>query len=299
MKKSVYSAAVIAGGCLWGLMGLFRRYMGSLGFDSYGIVFIRCSVAALLFAVTILLTDKSEFRVKLRDLWCFVGSGVCSLLFFSVCYFQAMTLMSLSTAAILLYTAPCLVILMSAVLFREKLNGKIILAMLMAFAGCCLVSGVVGQETRISLVGLLYGLGSGFGYALYSIFSKLALRRGYKSNTINLYSCLLAALGAGLIFGIREPVALMFSSGGSLALCLGAGIVTSYLPYLLYTFGLSGIEAGKASVMASVEPVVATLVGFLVFHESLSLYSVVGIVLVLGAVALTNIHKKRHLAENI
>lgn len=294
MKKHIYSAAVIASGCLWGLMSLFRRSMGSLGFDSFGIVFVRCGVAALLFALTILIRDKSAFRVKLKDFWCFIGSGLCSLPFFSVCYFQAITLMSLSAAAILLYTAPCFVVLMSALLFKEKLNGRLILAVFLAFSGCCLVSGLVGQETKISLIGLLYGLGSGFGYALYSIFGKLALRRGYASSTINFYSCLLAALGAGLIFGVKAPVALMFSSSGTLALCLLAGVVTSYLPYLLYTFGLSGIEAGRASVMASVEPVVATLVGVLVYRESLNLYSLAGIALVLFAVLLTGIqgHKK-------
>lgn len=295
MKKHIYSAAVIASGCLWGLMGLFRRSMGSLGFDSFGIVFVRCDVAALLFALTILIRDKSAFRVKLKDFWCFIGSGLCSLLFFSVCYFQAMTLMSLSAAAILLYTAPCFVVLMSALLFQEKLNGRLILAVFLAFSGCCLVSGLVGQETKISLIGLLYGLGSGFGYALYSIFGKLALRRGYASSTINFYSCLLAALGAGLIFGVKAPVALMFSSSGTLALCLLAGVVTSYLPYLLYTFGLSGIEAGRASVMASVEPVVATLVGVLVYRESLNLYSLAGIALVLFAVLLTGIQGRKRL----
>lgn len=293
MKKHIYSAAVIASGCLWGLMGLFRRSMGSLGFDSFGIVFVRCGVAALLFALTILIRDKSAFRVKLKDFWCFIGSGLCSLLFFSVCYFQAMTLMSLSAAAILLYTAPCFVVLMSALLFQEKLNGRLILAVFLAFSGCCLVSGLVGQETKISLIGLLYGLGSGFGYALYSIFGKLALRRGYASSTINFYSCLLAALGAGLIFGVKAPVSLMFSSSGALALCLLAGVVTSYLPYLLYTFGLSGIEAGKASVMASVEPVVATLVGVFVYRESLNLYSLAGIALVLFAVLLTGIQGRK------
>ena len=296
MRKHIYSAAVIASGCLWGLMGLFRRSLGSLGFDSFGIVFVRCGAAALLFALTILLRDKSAFRIRLKDLWCFIGSGLCSLLFFTVCYFQAMTLMSLSAAAILLYTAPCFVVLMSALLFKEKLNGRLILAVFLAFSGCCLVSGIVGQETRISLIGLLYGLGSGFGYALYSIFGKLALRRCYSGSTINFYSCLLAALGAGLLFGVKAPLALMFSSSGTLAFCLLAGLVTCYLPYMLYTFGLSGTEAGKASFMASVEPVVATLVGVLVYRESLDLFSLAGIALVLFAVLLTEIQGRNKAA---
>ena len=104
---------------------------------------------------------------------------------------------------------------------------------------------------------------------------------------------MLAALGAGLIFGVKTPLALMFSSAGSLAFCLLAGLVTCFLPYMLYTFGLSGTEAGKASVMASVEPVVATLVGVLVYRERLDLFSLAGIALVLSAVLLTGAHSRK------
>ena len=287
-NSSKYVLAVFASGCLWGTMGYFRRALGALGLDSFGIVCLRCAIAAVLFAVTILLTDPSAFRVRWKDAWCFLGSGIFSLLFFSSCYFQAMTLMSLSVAAILLYTAPCFVMLMSAVLFREKLTRRKVLAMVLAFAGCCLVSGIVGDDVRLTLTGFLYGLGSGFGYALYSIFGKLAMARGYRSNTVNLYSCLLAALGAGILWGFSGPVQVLTASGSNFLFSLLTAVVTTFLPYLLYTYGLSGIEAGAASVIASVEPVVATVVGLVVFGEPLSVFSVVGIALVLAAIVLLN-----------
>ena len=201
MKKNDATCilAILLSGCFWGVMGYFRRKMGDMGLDSFGVIFARCSIAAVLFLFTILLTDASSIRIRLRDLWCFLGSGLCSLLFFSFCYFQAMNLMSLSAAAILLYTAPCFVILLSALLFQEKITSRKLLAMFLAFAGCCLVSGVAGSVSHISAAGLLYGIGSGFGYALYSIFGKLAFARGYKSNTVNFWTCLFAALGAGLV----------------------------------------------------------------------------------------------------
>ncbi|MCQ2557750.1 MAG: DMT family transporter [Oscillospiraceae bacterium] len=292
MKKSgttAYAAEIIAGGCLWGTMGLFRRHLGDMGLSTFEVIFIRCGVAALCYALTLLLTGKEQFRVKLKDAWCFIGSGLCSLLFFCICYFQAMTLMSLSAAAILLYTAPCFVILLSGLLFKEKITPVKITAMLLAFAGCCLVSGIVGDSFSISLVGVLYGLGSGLGYALYSIFGKFAMARGYRSNTINLYACLLAALGACCICGPMHPLQLMVQTPANLFWCLATGVITAYLPYMLYTHGLSGTEAGKASVMASVEPVVATIVGMIAFHETLSFSAVLGIVLVLGGICLINL----------
>ena len=290
MKKYVIS--VLAAGCLWGFMGFFTRTLAGIGVDSTGAILLRCAIAAMLFAATILLTDPRQFRVKPKDFWCFFGSGVCSLLFFTYCYFQAISLMSLSTAAILLYTAPSIVMVLSLFLFKEKITVRKLLALVLAFAGCCLVSGIGSGEKTLTATGLLYGLGSGMGYALYSIFARFALDRGYTSNTVNFYSCLLASIGAGLIWGVSEPVGAMFSAWGNFGLCAAAGLITCYLPYLLYTYGLTGLETGKASILASVEPVVATLVGIFVFHESMTLMSAAGVLCVLFAVVLLNLKQK-------
>ncbi len=287
MKKNVI--LILASGTLWGFMGLFTRFMGRYGFSSAGTVIIRCSVACLLFGVTLLVRDRKLFFIKLRDLWCFLGAGVCSMLFFTFCYFQAISLTSLATAAILLYTAPSMVMIMSLFVFREKLTMQKAAALVMAFAGCCFVSGLGSGGLSLSPAGLIYGLCAGFGYALYSIFARLAMDRGYNSLTINFYSCLFASVGACIIWGPVEPVKLMFSGGGPLLLSLGMGFVSCYLPYLMYTRGLVGMETGKASIMASIEPVVAAVIGIVVFDEAPTVMGAVGILLVLGAIVILNL----------
>ena len=292
MMKNRCTAAVLSAGCLWGFMGLFRRLLEAQGASSAATIVLRCGLAALCFAVTLAFTGPGQFKIRLRDLWCFIGTGLFSLLFFTYCYFEAMARMSLSAAAILLYTAPAIVTLLSALLFHERLTGSKLAAVCLAFAGCALVSGL-GVEMELTLSGVLFGLGSGVGYALYSIFARFALGRGYSSNTINFYSCLLAALGAALIWGVRAPAQLLFSSWENALLCLGTGVVSCYLPYLLYTYGLTGLETGRASVMASVEPVVATLVGIVFFRESLTPADALGAALVLSAVVLLNVQVRR------
>ena len=167
------------------------------------------------------------------------------------------------------------------------------LAVVLAFLGCALVSGLGAGDMALSAAGILYGLGAGFGYAMYSIFARYALERGYSSNTINFYSCLLAAIGAALIWGVDGVFESVTASTQNLGLALGAGVLTCFLPYLLYTYGLTGMETGRASIMASVEPVVATLVGAVVFRESMSVLSYAGVVLVLSAVVLLNVKTKR------
>lgn len=293
MKKNKFTIAILAAGCLWGFMGLFRRYMGEAGFSSSNIIVLRCGIAALCFGVTLLFTGREQFRIKLRDIWCFLGSGIVSLLFFTFCYFQAMNYMSLSAAAILLYTAPAIVTLFSAALFRERLTATKLAAVVLAFFGCALVSGLGSGDMALSTLGILYGLGAGFGYAMYSIFARYALERGYSSNTINFYSCLLASIGAALIWGLDGVFETAAASAQGLGLALGTGGLTCFLPYLLYTYGLSGMETGRASIMASVEPVVATIVGAAVFRERMSALSYAGVVLVLSAVVLLNVRTRR------
>lgn len=285
MKKHII--CILAAGALWGFMGFFVRLLSDIGIDSIGAVQIRCAIAAVCFAIILLLKNRSLFKVRLKDIWCFLGSGFCALLFFSYCYFTSMKYVSLSTAAILLYTAPIIVIILSIPIFREKLTINKVIAVIAAFIGCGLVSGL-GSTTIISSYGLLYGLGAGLGYALYSIFAKLALQRGYNSLTINFYSCLCAAVGSCVIWPVMKNLAIMSVSVSNLSLAVLAGILTCFLPYLLYTYGLSGLETGKASILASSEPVVATLVGFFIFNETIGIKGLVGIILVLSAIILVN-----------
>lgn len=282
-----YVAAVLSGGFFWGFMGFFTRHLAEFGIDANGAIVVRCGIAAVSFGILILLTDPRKFRIRLRDLWCFLGTGLMSLLFFTFCYFHAISMMSLSAAAILLYTAPIIVMILSALLFREKITRVKILAVVLAFAGCCLVSGI-GTGTALTATGLLFGLGSGFGYALYTIFSRYALLKGYSSITINFYSCLLAAAGALVIWKPFEVFGRMTASVPSFLWCLATGVLSCFVPYLLYTYGLTGLENGQASILASVEPVVASLVGVFVYHETLTVPSAMGVVLVLAAIVLLN-----------
>jgi drug/metabolite transporter (DMT)-like permease len=273
-------------------MGIFTREMAALGFGSPDSLMVRCFVACSAFGVTLLARDRRLFRIRLRHLWLFAGAGICSLLFFTYSYFQCISMTSLSTAAILLYTAPSMVMLMSLVIFHERLTAAKLIALVMAFAGCALVSGLSGGGS-ITARGILYGLCAGFGYALYSIFARLLLNRGYDGRTINFYAMLFAFAGACVIWDISTPAALMFSSTSGLLWSLGSGIVSCYLPYLLYTYGMTKVETGKASVMASTEPVVATLMGALIYKEKMPFISVLGVLLVIGAVVVLNmrIHK--------
>jgi len=290
MKK--YIVAVLGAGMFWGFTGLFTRKLTECGISSSGAIIARCGIAAICFGLLILFTNPRQFRIRLKDSWCFLGTGLFSLLFFTFCYFNAVQLMSLSVAAILLYTAPTIVTVLSILLFKEKITSRKIVSVAMAFVGCCLVSGITG-DISVSLKGILFGLGSGLGYALYTIFSRYAIQRNYSSNTINFYSCLLATLGSRVIWGDGGLFGAVASKPTAIPWCLALGVLSCFAPYLLYTYSLTGLENTRASVLASVEPVVATLSGIVFYHEPMTVPMAIGILLVLAAVVVMHMKHRR------
>ena len=287
-RRNIGPALILLAGCFWGSMGIFVRRLTDYGFSSIQIVAIRVTLAALIFCMLLLIKDPSGFRISVKDIPLFLGLGFGSILFFTVCYFTAITMMPLSTAAILLYTSPIWIMLMSVLFFREKLTGRKLLALVLAFAGCVLVSGISGEG--MTLPGLLVGLGSGIGYGLYSILGTVALRR-YSPYTVTTYTFAFAALGAWLICRPAEMLAKFAAAPnlpGLVFFCFLTALVTAVIPFLAYTLGLQTVEASRAGILATVEPLVATLIGVAVFSEPLTLLSGLGILLILAAVVLLN-----------
>ena len=292
-KTLTGSILIILAGCFWGSMGIFVRRLGTYGFSSIQIVSIRVTLAALLFALVLLIKDRAGFKVLFRDLPLFLGLGFGSILFFTVCYFTAITMMPLSTAAILLYTSPVWIMLMSVLFFHEKLDIRKLMALVLAFAGCVMVSGISGGG--LTPIGLLVGLGSGIGYGLYSILGTIALRR-YSPYTVTTYTFIFAAVGSWIIC---RPVELFdkFTNtahiGFLTVFCCLTALVTAVIPFLAYTCGLQNVEASKAGIIATIEPMVATLIGILVFSEPLTLISGLGILLILTAIVILNLKQKK------
>lgn len=285
---------VILAGVLWGCMGLFVRNLNSIGLETMGIVAIRCFITCILVFFYLIAFKRELLKIKLKDIWCFLGTGFCSILFFNFCYFKAMTVTSLSIAAILLYTSPAFIMVMSYFLFKEKFNRFKVIALLMTFVGCVFVSGAMntvisGGELSLTPTALLLGLGAGFGYALYSIFSRYAIDRGYSSLTITFYTFLFASIGSLFFTDLPKLTEVFTGSWKGALLCIGISIFGTLIPYIAYTAGLNGMDNGRASVVVSIEPAVATVVSLLVYKEKMDVWGIIGIVLVLGAVVLVNL----------
>ena len=282
-KRAPAMAAILAAAALWGVIGLWNRKLMAAGLSPYSIVVVRNLGGMALLVLFFPVKDRSVFQVERRCLKYFFGTGVVSVLLFTVCYFSCQKLCSLAAASILLYTAPSFVVLLSAALWKEPVSGKKLLALLLTLLGCACVCGVFDRGLSVTLPGILLGLGSGFFYALYSIFGRYALAH-CPPLTVTVWTFLFAGPASLVLLRPAELGAAFGGNPGLLGTALALAAFSTAAPYILYTWGLARMEPGRASILASLEPVAATLTGVLAFGEPLGPLTVLGILCVLAGV---------------
>lgn len=293
MKQNKGIWLVLSAAALWGTAGVFVKELSKFDFGNMETVFARAFFTVVILSVVILLKDRALFKVKLKDLWLFAATGFFSIIMFNFCYYKTMSISSLSVAAVLLYTAPFFVVIISALFFAEKLTVKKCIACVTAFLGCCMVSGVFSGEHNINAECVFFGLLTGFGYALYTVFGNILLKRGYDSMTITFYAFFFALIGSLFLI---DPVKVAVGAVGEIRIVFiaaGMALINTVIPYILYTNGLKTVDAGKAPIIATLEPVVATLIG-IAYKEYPDKIGVIGILLVLSSVIILNLKKRRH-----
>ena len=176
---------------------------------------------------------------------------------------------------------------MSRLFFKERITRQKICAVVLAFAGCLFVTGLVGGgSVSLAPIAIVTGLGSAICYALYSIFGQVALAR-YAPMTVTFYSLFISACSMGIVFAASGADLPPVSGGMVLGVC-GLGLFSTALPYIFDTRGLAGLSPSKASVLAFAEPMVATLVGIFVLHEPITLPAVLGIALIFAGIIVLN-----------
>ena len=281
---------VLTAGVLWGFSGFFVNILKA---DPYGVTKPQISVMRLGFTFVImalwaLIFRRDVFVTKKRCIKYYIGCGL-GMVGSSLFYFYAIGMTSMAVAAVLMYTAPIIVVVLSIFIFREHLTLLKSVCCIASFAGAALASGIVGGVESLSIPGLLLGCAAGFSYAMYSIFSSVALSRKAKPLSITVYAFGFATL-AILPFGELPSLADKISVNPEIVLiALGQALVSCLVPYVLYTIGLKFTSASNASIMSTVELVAAAVIGFVAFEENPGIFGVIGMVLVIGSVVMLNV----------
>jgi DME family drug/metabolite transporter len=255
--------------------------------DPFEVAFWRAAIGWAAFAVHSLSIRRT--RIDLADLPVVTLFGLVGVSVFYLSYQWAVRSGGAALASVLLYTAPAWVALLSRLVLKERMGMMKLLAVGLTLAGVALVSLAPGSDQGSELVSgqgaasttaILCGLTSGFTYALYFIFGKLYLHR-YSTPTLFLYAMPVGAAGLLPFVTFHRPTGL-----GMAAVLVLAGCCT-YLAYSVYYSGLRRIEATRAAVVATLEPVLAACIAFAWWGERFTTLGYLGSVLILAAVAAT------------
>lgn len=280
---------IIAGAALWGTISIYVKKLYSFGFTPMEVVTLRVVTAAIILVIYLAIKSPKQLKLtKWTDIGYFIGTGILSIIFFNYSMFKTIELASISVSAALLYTGPAFVIILSFILFKEPITKRKMVALASTLFGTVLVVELIPMDaTSIPLITIFIGLGSGIGYALYSIFSKFALRK-YSGLVITTYTFIVASITLLPFFSFKKHAALLMEPQ-ILIYAFGLGFLPTAVAYIIYTYGLQQTEASNASLLTTIEPVVATLIGVFMFQENFHFTQTIGMAFIIGAVILLQI----------
>jgi DME family drug/metabolite transporter len=281
--------AVAAAASIWGTLGIFAKMLYAEGVSFEALVAFRATVGWMAVLAFLLITGGAQWlKVPGWDLAFLVPLGVIGIGAFYLLYFYTVQESTVGTAAILLYSSPAFVVVLARLFLGEALGTVKVVALLLTTFGIFLVVGAYAPASlEVSPTVLATGLLSGLTYGLYSIFGRPVAER--LSPPVILSYALFFGAALLVIAALPTLGTLAGLSFGSYALLAMLAVVHTTLAFALYTFGLGRLGAGRAAIVATVEPVVAGTLGTVLLGEDLTVPKAVGGVLVISGAALAQV----------
>lgn len=274
MTTAMRSVALIAvAATLWALIGVLGTAVTRYGIDPLEVAFWRALLGGALF-----IAHAGVTRARPpggRDLVLTIGFGVVGVSVFFAGYQLAVRHGGASLASVLLYTAPAFVAVLAVPVLGDRLRARDAIAVAASITGVAVVS-LAGGGARVTGPALAFGLLSGLAYALYYLFGKTMFARHPP------VAVLAVALPVGAL-GLLPLVPFHPKPPEAWALLAVMAFASTYLAYLAYAIGLRGLAATRASVIATLEPVIASALAAIVLGERLAPLSYLGAAIVVAA----------------
>ncbi len=275
----------------WSTSGTFihlitQRY----GLTAWTMAFWRDSLSFIALAAICLAARKRPLWVARGDWPRLAALGALCIGIFHVLWARAVMMIPVAIATVLNYTAPFFVVLGAWLLWRERPSRRQVAALLLAFAGCLLVTGAYDASTLsrsgpgLSWAGVLVGLSTGVVYAGLTLIGKPLLKR-YDNWIVITYAFGFGALTVGLLRP-SAPLGMLGAPAGAWVWMAVLVLVSTVAGFGLYTAGLRDLSASNASIAATLEPVIAAGLAFVLLGQALAPVQMLGGALVIAAVIL-------------
>ena len=287
MERRKSMGMFISSMLIFGTIGVFRRY---IPLPSAFLAFAR-GILGGLFLLAFIKARKKGAGTKLPP-------GILARLAATgamigvnwILLFEAYSHTTVAVATLCYYMEPTIVMLLSPLLFQERLTGKKAVCAAVSVLGMALVSGVIGGGQSGGIRGVLLGLGAAVLYAAVVIMNKKTPGiDAYRKTTVQL-------LSAGLVM---VPYLLLingFSGEGfslsAVLLLLAVGVVHTGVAYVLYFGSMEGLSVQSIAVFSYIDPVSALLFSALLLREPLSLLNIIGAVMIIGSAMVSEVKLK-------
>ncbi len=278
MKKGVNSYVFIAmAGILWSTLGLFGNMLMERGLSSEQVAFTRLFIGFIVLSLYSLIRRPEVLKINLKCLLYCGAIGIICQGLFNKCYFKAVEVTGVSIAAVLLYTSPLFLALFSKIVYKEKMTRAKIISLILCCIGAIMaVTGGVLDLEGINTYGIIMGIMAAITYALMPIISKNALKE-FSSETILIYGFL---FGAIFMIPSAKPVEMIgfVTDMNVLPYMILLGVFPAAMAYIFYAEGIArGCELSIVGVVASVELIAASIIGWTVVGEVFTIGKAIGV----------------------
>lgn len=280
MKKKGYLFVLMAAMC-WATLGLFGNTLMSLGLIPEQVAFLRLFVGFLILTIYALIKNPTILKINKKGFIFALLVGLVCQAGFNMFYFNYVKTIGVSLSTVLVYTSPLFIALFSRIIYKEKIDNvkKVSLALCFIGAFIAVTNGRLDFKA-LNGFGLLLGVGSSITYSFMPIISKTALKY-CDSVTLIIYGFL---FGAILMLPIAKPVDMIncLANPKALIFSLSLGVVTAALAYIFYLKGIdTGIDLSLVGVLASVELVISSVLGWTILSEDFSFIKLFGVCLMM------------------
>lgn len=286
---------VLLAAIFWGYVGVPTKHLADLGFDNYTISFFKTSIPAIFYLIYSFRKDPSLFIIDKKGILFFIIYGIVVIAGCFIAFNITINLLPLALATMFLYTSQIWVVTISYFIFKENLTTKKTISILLILIGCFMMCEVhkLGNF-NISAKGIFWGLISGFTFALQILLAKVSNEKyNYNHNSLLTYSFLFAAIFLFPFMDMKNNIHIFKSSSNLFFLfkIIFWSVVGTLIANTAYVKSVQYIEASIASMVSSLELVVASALGFIVFNQTLNLIQILGMILILFSIVLLEIKK--------
>lgn len=281
-------AALIGSMLIFGTLGVVRRYVP---LSSAMLALCRGALGSVFLLIFVLVRGgKLKLPERKTTLWLVLTGAIMGLNWMLL--FEAYSYTTVAAATMCYYMQPTIVILLSPLVFRERLSGRKLACAAAAIIGMLFVSGVlsggIGQVRDIR--GIAFGLGAAALYAAVIILNKkVVVEDIYAKTVIQLAGAALVMIPYVLL---TEGVPELTLTAADIGMVLLVGIVHTGITYALYFGSMQRLKAQTVAVMSYIDPVFALLLSAAVLHESLTPLGIVGAVLIIGSAIISETAKE-------